>query len=92
LYLYGFAMARNKTDVPTTRAICFGCNKGVIATGKAVAVDDVTASPTNATPAPTSPTVNQKHASFRANIRARLSVYAIAMHLLPELAFVGHLT
>ena len=43
-------------DVPTTRA--FGYNKGVIATGKAVAVADVTASPTNATPAPTSPTVN----------------------------------
>ena len=34
-------------DVPTTRA--FGYNKGVIATGKAVAVADVTASPTNAT-------------------------------------------
>ena len=34
-------------DVPTTRA--FGYNKGVIATGQAVAVADVTASPTNAT-------------------------------------------
>ena len=65
-------------DVPTTRAVCFGCNKGAIATGKAIAVADVDGL-SHQCDSGTYLTNRQLKARVPGNIEARPSVYGLCI-------------